>query len=233
MDDIFGQALLDYHRGNYTEDLRTETSISEPDEMPLPYLFRSYEEMPEIEQTALDESRGDILEVGCGAGNHGLYLQKKGLKVTAIDESPGAIEVSRDRGIRKTENVRLLEFEGGPFDTILLLMNGTGIFARLEFVPNYLKHLKSLLKPGGQVLVDGSDLQYMYDRTEEGAIWVPADRYYGELDFIISYKGQSTPPFPWLYLDERLLEEYTTQAGFEFEIVVRGENFDYLARLTL
>jgi hypothetical protein len=133
----------------------------------------------------------------------------------------------------KTENVRLLEFEGGPFDTILLLMNGTGIFARLEFVPKYLEQLKSLLKPGGQVLVDGSDLQYMYDRTEEGAIWVPADRYYGELDFIISYKGQSTPPFPWLYLDERLLEEYATQAEFDFKIVTRGENFDYLARLTL
>ena len=208
MDDIFGQALLDYHRGNYTEDLWTETSISEPDEMPLPYLFRSYEEMPAIERTALDESRGKILDVGCGAGNHALYLQGKGLQVSAIDESRGAIEVSKDRGIKNSRNVRLLDFSEGTYDTILLLMNGTGIFGRLDLIPKYLQHLKSLLKPGGQILVDGSDLQYMYDRTEEGAIWVPADRYYGELDFIITYKGRSTPPFPWLYLDERLLEQY-------------------------
>ena len=110
-------------------------------------------------------------------------------------------------------------------------MNGTGIFARLEQVPGYLAHLRTLLNPGGQILVDGSDLQYMYDRTEEGAIWVPADRYYGELDFVISYKGQSTPPFPWLYLDDRLLKEYAIEAGFDFELLVRGENFDYLARL--
>jgi len=231
MDDIFGQALLDYHKGNYTEDLWTETSISEKDEMPLPYLFRSYKEMPEIERTALDESRGDVLDVGCGAGNHALYLQQKGLNVTAIDESPGAIKVTEERGISNAQNIGLLEFSGGPFDTLLLLMNGTGIFAKLDFVPQYLEHLKSLLKPGGQVLVDGSDLQYMYDRTEEGAIWVPADRYYGELDFVIGYKGKSTPPFPWLYLDERLLEAYAMEAGFEFEIMVRGENFDYLARL--
>ncbi len=231
MKDIFGQALLDYHRGNYTEDLWTETSISEPDEMPLPYLFRNYQGMPQLEKSALDASYGQVLDVGCGAGSHSLYLQQKGLKVTAIDASPGAVVVARERGVQQCEQFRLMNYNQGSFDTILLLMNGTGIFERLDSVPKYMLHLKSLLNPGGQILVDGSDLQYMYDRTPEGAIWVPADGYYGELDFIITYKGESSDPFPWLYLDERLLEEFARDAGFSFEIVERGDNFDYLAKL--
>ncbi|MBT8261728.1 MAG: class I SAM-dependent methyltransferase [Bacteroidia bacterium] len=232
MDDIFGRALLDYYNNKYTEDLITETSISEPDEIPLPYLFRGFDEMPMIEQTALLTSRGAVLDVGCGAGNHSLYLQNKGFEVTAIDESEGAVKVASQRGVNKTLNCSLLDFEG-TFDTILLLMNGTGIFSTVEEVPKYLQHFKKLLKPGGQILVDGSDLQYMYDQTEEGAIWVPGDRYYGELEFIISYKGESTAPFPWLYLDERLFEILANENGFDLSIIERGENFDYLARLSV
>lgn len=232
MKDIFGQALLDYHRGNYTEDLRTETSISESDDLSLAYLFRNYKDMPPLEQLALDASIGHVLDVGCGAGSHSLYLQQKGLKVTAIDASPGAVVVAGERGVQQCEQFRLMNYNQGSFDTILLLMNGTGIFERLDSVTNYLLHLKNLLKPGGQILVDGSDLQYMYDRTPEGAIWVPADGYYGELEYILSYKGESSDPFPWLYLDERLLEKYARAAGFGFEIMKRGGNFDYLARLT-
>ena len=232
MDDIFGRALLDYQNNNYTEDLSTETSISEPDEIPLPYLFRSFDEMPTIEQTAMLSSRGSVLDVGCGSGNHSLYLLNKGFNVTAIDESDGAVEVAKLRGVKKVEHCSLLNFKGKKFDTILLLMNGTGIFSTLSEVPKYLQHLKELLNPGGQVLVDGSDLQYMYDRTEEGAIWVPGDKYYGELEFIISYKGESTKPFPWLYLDERLFEVLANENSFEFSVIERGDNYDYLARLS-
>jgi cyclopropane fatty-acyl-phospholipid synthase-like methyltransferase len=233
MDDIFGRALLDYHNNNYSEDLFTETSISEPDEIPLSYFFRDFDEMPRIEQAALLTSKGAVLDVGCGAGNHSLYLLNKGYDVTAIDESGGAVKVAYQRGVKNAKICSLLDFSGKTFDTILLLMNGTGIFSIVAEVPKYLQYLRKLLNPGGQVLVDGSDLQYMYDRTEDGAIWVPGDRYYGELEFIISYKGESTKPFPWLYLDERLFEILANENGFDFSIIERGENFDYLAKLSI
>ncbi len=233
MDDIFGRALLDYHNNNYSDDLITETSISEPDEIPLPYLFRNFDEMPTIEQTALLKSKGAVLDVGCGAGNHALYLQEKGFQVTAIDESRGAVEVASSRGVKNTNKCSLQNFKGKTFDTILLLMNGTGIFSTVAEVPKYLQHLRKLLNPGGQILIDGSDLQYMYDRTEEGAIWVPGNRYYGELEFVITYKGKSTKPFPLLYLDDRLFEVLANENGFDFSIIERGENFDYLARLSV
>ena len=141
MKDLFGQALLDYQNGNYTEDIITSTSISEEDILPIPYLFRSYSEMPKLEQKALDLSKGNVLDVGCGAGSHSLYLQEKGFNVKAIDISKGAIEVCKLRGIDKSEVENILD-ETKTFDTILLLMNGTGVFEDLENMPRYLKHLK-------------------------------------------------------------------------------------------
>ncbi|KAA3619020.1 MAG: class I SAM-dependent methyltransferase [Flavobacterium sp.] len=233
MDDIFGEALLDYHAGEQMGELITETSISEEDVLPVSYLFRSYKSMPSLEQKALAHCRGDILDVGCGAGSHSLYLQDQGLNVTAIDESQGAVHVARSRGVEYVIHSSLLNFSEGGFDTILLLMNGTGIFSTLKEVPRYLEHLKKLLDPGGQILIDGSDLQYMYDRSAEGGIMVPANRYYGELDFVITYKSRSSRPFPWLYLDERLFELLADDHGFNFEILERGENFDYLAKLSV
>ncbi len=232
MNDIFGQALLDYQNGNYSEDIITETNISEEDILPIPYLFRSFSEMPSIEKKALELAKGKVLDVGCGAGNHSLYLQEKGLKVTAIDTSRGAIEVCKLRGVSDTQKIDLLELRGEKFDTILLLMNGTGIFQKLEFIDKYLQHLKTLLNSNGQILIDSSDLQYMYDATEEGAILVPSDRYYGELEFVMNYKNNASEPFNWLYLDEVIFETATSNCNLHFEIMGRGENFDYLAKLT-
>ena len=231
MQDIIGTALLDYYNGNYSEDIITETNISEEDELPLPYLFRSFVEMPKIERKALKSSKGKILDVGCGAGVHSLYLQNKGFDVLGIDTSKGAIEVCKLRGIRNAKNIDLLDLQNEKFDTILLLMNGTGIFQNLENTSKYLQHLKSLLNPDGQILLDSSDLQYMYDSTEEGGIMVPADRYYGELEFTMSYKKMKSESFKWLYLDERLFKEICMENNLAFEVISRGDNFDYLAKL--
>ncbi|HAT64647.1 MAG TPA: SAM-dependent methyltransferase [Flavobacteriaceae bacterium] len=232
MKDILGKALLDYFHGNYTEDILTETNISDEDALPLPYLFRNYDEMPLIEQKALELCKGSVLDVGCGAGSHSLWLQNKGLQVTAIDTSKGAVEVSTLRGVENVKQISLLDYSKEKFDTILLLMNGTGIFETIDQVPNYLHHLKSLLQPNGQILIDSSDLKYMYDTSEEGGIWVPADRYYGELEFTMKYKGELSNPFHWLYLDPTRFEVYAKNNGFKFETIIEGEHFEYLAKLT-
>jgi len=232
MKDIIGQALLDYQNGNYSEDILTETNISEEDVLPLPYLFRGFSEMPSIEKKALELAKGKVLDVGCGAGSHSLYLQGKGLEVTAIDTSKGAIEVCKLRGVSNVREIDLLDLKDGKFDTILLLMNGTGIFQKLELIDAYLQQLKSLLNPNGQILIDSSDLQYMYDSTAEGAILVPSDRYYGELEFVMKYKDESSKPFKWLYLDESIFETAASNCSLKFEILERGENYDYLVKLS-
>lgn len=232
MKDLLGKAMLDFYHGKDTEKLITETNISDADELPLPYLFRSYSEMPLIEQKALELCKGHVLDVGCGAGSHSLYLQKKNHDVTAIDISEGACEVARLRGVQNVIKTSILALKEPKFDTILILMNGTGVFGTLSETATYLKHLRSLLKPNGQILIDSSDLQYMYDTSKEGGIWVPQDRYYGELEFTLSYKGETSEPFPWLYLDERIFETAAIASGFIFEVMVQGENFDYLTKLS-
>lgn len=232
MIDIIGSALLDYYQGNYSEDIITETNISEEDMMALPYLFRRFDEMPKIEQKAMQLSYGKILDVGCAAGSHSLFLQQKGLEVEAIDISPGAVEVCKLQGIKNVQQIDLLELKNKQFDTILLLMNGTGIFQNLNKISLYLNHLKTLLFPTGQILIDSSDLIYMYD-SEELEFLDSIGSYYGEIEFIMKYKNQQSEPFDWLYLDEKIFKRICDLHHLNFEVVERGENYDFLARITL
>lgn len=230
--DILGKALLDYFHGNYTEDIITETNISEEDTLPLPYLFRNFKEMPVLEQKALQLAEGKVLDVGCGAGSHALYLQEKGVNVTAIDVSQGAVEVCKLRGVADVRQLDILSLKNEKFDTILLLMNGTGIFQNLKSVPKYLNHLKSLLLPEGQILIDSSDLIYMFDSDDDEGIWVPAEKeYYGELTFTMRYKNDISGEFPWLYLSFDYLQALATENGLQCRLIVQGAHYDYLAEL--
>jgi cyclopropane fatty-acyl-phospholipid synthase-like methyltransferase len=199
--------------------------------MEVAYLFRDFNSMPKIEQTALQLAKGKILDVGCGAGSHSLYLQEKGLEVTAIDISSNAIKACELRGIKMALVQNVLDIENEKFDTILLLMNGTGIFGSLNNTAVYLQKLKSLLAPNGQILIDSSDIIYMFDEAEDGSKWIPADGYYGELTFSISYKNQTEDPFPWLYLDYNTLQNAAHSNGLQCELLAKGVHFDYLARL--
>ncbi len=235
MKDLFGKAIFDFYTKNSPEDIITETSISEEDEMSVEYLFRSYNEMPKIEQKALQLARGKILDAGCGAGSHALSLQnERNLEVTAIDISEKAIETCRLRGIKNAKVENILNFEGEKFDTILLLMNGTGIFGQLKNCNTYLSKLKSLLNPGGQILIDSSDIIYMFDEDEDGGKWIPSENdYYGELVFNISYKGEKEEPFDWLYLDYNTLQNAAVANGLNCELILEGEHYDYLAKLSI
>lgn len=235
MKDLFGTAILDFQTNNSPEDLITETTISEEDEMSVSYLFRDFSGMPILEQHALLHAKGRVLDVGCGAGSHSLYLQnEKKLAVTAIDISEKAVEACKLRGVSNANVEDILHFETDEkFDTILLLMNGTGIFGKLENVSNYLQKLKSLLAKNGQILIDSSDIIYMFDEDEDGGKWISGANYYGELEFTITYKGQKEAPFPWLYLDYNTLQNAAVSNGLQCELVLEGEHFDYLAKLTL
>lgn len=164
-----------------------------------------------------------------------MYLQEeKKLDVTAIDISAKAVQACQLRGVQKVKMQNLLDTDATEkFDTILLLMNGTGIFEKLDRISIYLQKLKSLLNEGGQILIDSSDIIYMYDQDEDGAYEIPANGYYGELTFTIQYKGETEDTFPWLYLDYNTLQNAAHANGLNCELIIEGKHFDYLAKLTL
>lgn len=233
MKDLLGQAILDFQTNNSSEDLVTETNISDAEEMSVAYLFRNYDEMPKLEKKALQLAKGKVLDIGCGAGSHSLYLQKKGFDVTSIDISENAIKACQLRELQKAKVQNILEVENEKFDTILLLMNGTGIFETLNQTSKYLQKLKSILNPNGQILIDSSDIIYMFDKDDDDSFQVPADGYYGELTFTISYKNETEEPFPWLYLDYNTLQNVAFANGLQCELILEGNHFDYLAKITL
>ena len=230
--DIFGKALQTYFQNPEKQSLTTWTNLTDEDDVPLAYFFRLHDEMPALEKKALALASGKTLDVGCGSGSHSLYLQnQRGLDLTALDISEGAIEVAKARGVKQTQCLSIWDFNEKNFDTILLLMNGMGIGKTTAELPVLLKHLKALLTPNGSILVDSSDLIYLFDE-EDVALWKEDDIYYGEVDFGIRFDNQSEE-FPWLYIDPKQLEVAAKNAGFNFKIIMEGANYDYLAQLSL
>ena len=233
MKDLMGRAIWDYFYQENPEDLQTETSISELDDLPVSYLFRNYKEMNALEKKALDLSFGKVLDVGAGAGSHSLYLQnKRNLDVAALDISPKSIEICKARGVENAVCEDFLKFSDSKFDTILLLMNGTGIFQSLKNLDQYLQKLKNLISENGQILIDSTDILYMYDQDDDGGVLVPATGYYGELDYYIHYKGESELPMKWLYLDFNTLKNAAIANGFKIQKIKQLDD-SYLAKLTV
>ncbi|MGB3142469.1 MAG: class I SAM-dependent methyltransferase [Maribacter sp.] len=231
--DILGSALLDYQNGNHDGDIKTYSSLEEEDVLPLSYMFRSFDEMPIIEQKALKNCKGKVLDIGCGAGSHGLYLQQKGIEVTVLDSSPGAIKVCQERGLTHTVLENILDFDGQTFDTLLLLMNGIGLAGNLKGLEPFFSKLKSLLNANGQILLDSSDIIYMFENDEDGGYWIPDDvEYYGEVIFTMEYKKRKSEPFSWLYVDYNTLDRAAQYHGFSCELLYEGDHYDYLARLS-
>lgn len=231
--DPMGQAIYEYHKYGKADDVIVHSSMFDDDIIPAETLFRTFDQMPALEQKALELATGDILDVGAGSGCHSLALKEMGKTSVAVEISPLSVEVMKERGV----DARLVNFYDPSFtetfDTILMLMNGTGIIGNLDNIQTFFSRIKQLLKPGGSLLIDSSDLSYLYEE-EDGSLMIDlADDYYGLVDFQMQYKDTMGEPFDWLYLDFNTLSYYAEESGFTAELIEEGEYYDYLARLTL
>lgn len=226
-----GAAILDYQTKGKAGKLSILSSMFEEDEMPVKHLFRNLEEMPILEQKALQLTKGRVLDVGAGAGCHALALQAQSIAVKAIDISPLSCEAMELRGVMDAECINLFDehLETG-FDTILLLMNGTGIAGKIENLPALFNRLKALLNKDGQIIIDSSDIKYIYE-NEDGSFDINLNAaYYGEVDYQMVYKDVKGDSFDWLYVDFPLLKSIAESCGLHGELIAEGEHYDYLAR---
>ncbi|SFF20176.1 class I SAM-dependent methyltransferase [Sunxiuqinia elliptica] len=232
-EDPISQGVFNYHFHRDNSPILIHSDGFDTDEVLPSYFFRSYNQMPKLEQKALDLAYGKVLDVGACVGCHSNYLQEKGLDVTALERSSLCCQVMKDQGIKQVLQSDFFQLEHNQFDTILLLMNGTGIAGTLNRLGDLLQKLKSLLAPGGQILIDSSDLIFLYMEDDGSAVVdLAAEEYYGELIFQTEYKQHKGLSFPWLYVDPDLLKEYVQNNKLKVKRVFRGDHYDYLAQIT-
>ena len=232
--DPMGAAIADYFAKGRAGKLRVFSSQFDEDEIPVEQLFRTFDEMPPLEQKALELAQGKILDCGAGSGCHALALQDMGKDVEAIDISPLSVDVMQKRGVKQAFQINLFDENYlQKFDTILMLMNGSGIIGKLENMNTFFTKMKQLLNPGGCIYMDSSDLRYLFE-DEDGSFLVDlAAGYYGEIDFRMQYKQVKGETFDWLYVDFQTLSYYASENGFKAELIEEGEHYDYLACLRL
>ncbi|HEX2532852.1 MAG TPA: class I SAM-dependent methyltransferase [Chitinophagaceae bacterium] len=225
--DVLGTALLDYYRGIRSEKLWIHNTYGRKEEMPVSTYFREPEDWPVLEQDAAGYCYGSVLDIGAGAGTHALYLQEKGNSVTALDLSPGCVQVMRSRGVREAVQGDIFQYSGRRYDTLLLLMNGIGLCGSLDGLRTFLAHARGLLQTGGQLLFDSSDVAYLYQQRAK-----PANRYYGEIEYRYAYRDLRTEPFTWLYIDRHTLQKEAAAAGWDMSLLGVDRYGQYLVRLT-
>lgn len=232
--DPMGRAIADYYAKGKAAKLRVFSSQFDEDEIPVKHLFRTYDGMSPIEQTALQLAQGKILDCGAGSGCHALALQDMGKEVSAIDISPLSVEVMEKRGVKSVQQADLFNLAAvQEYDTVLMLMNGSGIIGKVDNMEKFFTKMKQILKPGGVVYMDSSDLKYLFE-DEDGSFAIDlAGDYYGQVDFRMQYKQIKGDTFDWLYIDFQTLSLYASQYGFKAELVQEGEHYDYLAALRI
>ncbi len=242
MTDVLGNALSDYYHKTSTGKLWVNNKYGPREEMPVDVYFREAEDMPELEWVALQQCKERVLDIGAGAGSHALVLQQMGLDITALDISPKAAAVMKLRGVKKIlcqdffalglgENGSTADagtVDAGTFDTLLLLMNGIGLAGTVDGLRNFLAKARGLLRPGGQLIFDSSDVAYMY----EGKIPVMPD-YYGEILYQYEYRKQQSDWFKWLFIDRKTLGEIAAPEGWHTELLFGDEWDQYLVRCIL
>ena len=225
--DVFGNALADYYKTGKVETLWLYNSYDEPEEMPIDIFFRTADEMPELEQLALNLCKGKVLDVGAGVGSHALLLQERGIDVTAIDISLSAVQIMKQRGVKKTFEQDILN-STTKYDTLLFLMNGIGLTGTLAGLTSFLAQAKQLINVGGQLIFDSSNISYLYEGLSK-----PSNKYFGEVSYRYEYKQQKGKWFDWLYIDQQTLIDISQQQGWHCEIVFDDGEDQYLASLSI
>lgn len=232
MNDPIGRAIADFYNNGKASDIKIQTNYTEDENLSPAYFFRTENQIPKLEKTALTLCRGKVLDVGAAAGCHALILQNKGLEVTALEKSGLAAQVMKKRGVKNLFCSDIFHFNEPGYDTILLLMNGTGIGGTISGLKKLLQHLMKLLNKNGQILIDSSDISYLFEE-EDGSVWIDLanDNYFGEMDYELIYENEQSK-FKWLFVDFETLNTICENIGLKCRKITEGDHFDYLAQLS-
>jgi SAM-dependent methyltransferase len=157
--DAFGQLLRDHLEGGSAwEIVERDDGLVMTGGPPAAY-FAPFRRWLASERRGMRFARGRVLDVGCGAGRVAIHLQERGLDVVAVDISPGAVEVSRRRGVKDARVLALAEVDEslGRFDTVVLYGNNFGLLSGRWTAIRTLRRLHALTSDRGRILAQSAD----------------------------------------------------------------------------
>ena len=227
--DILGQAIYDFHSGKSLGPLTINNEYGDPENMPVEVFFREYEDFFDQEKFAAKLARGKILDVGAGAGAMSRYQEQQGHEVFSIEISELACKTMFELGVKRIVQGDFKNYTDEKFDTIFMMMNGMGIAGTVDNIKPTVDHLAALLAPGGQIIFDSSDIEYLY----EDHVLKPDDRYYGELRYQYVYNEWIGPWFSWLYADQVTVANELLGTSYNFEVIYEDDNDQYVGRITI
>jgi 2-polyprenyl-3-methyl-5-hydroxy-6-metoxy-1,4-benzoquinol methylase len=159
-EDVFGQEMLAYYRGErVSEIVERDDGYIDASELGPKMYFLEPEDWPVFEKEAIEFVRGRVLDIGCGAGRHSLYLHRKSLKVLGIDSSPLTIKICKLRGLKKTKVMRIedVNFKPSSFDTIIMMGSNFGLFENFKKARRLLKRFHKMTSEKGLIITSTRD----------------------------------------------------------------------------
>jgi len=235
--DAFGHALWDHQqsagKGVWPIVIERDDGLVDADDAR--NYFTEYVDWPAHQQQAMAFARGRVLDIGCGAGRHSLYLQSQGCDVMGVDQSPLAIEVCRLRGLQHTRAMSITQVSSalGMFDTIAMLGNNLGLFANPIRGRWLLKRFATMTSPGARIVAETLDpyqsqeplhLQYHQRNRERG-------RWPGQVTIRVRYRTFATLWFDYLFASREDLQHLLEHTGWVVERFVDSEDARYIAIL--
>jgi len=196
--------------------------------------FSEFEDWSEHEKKAMEFVKGRVLDIGCGAGRHSLYLQRKGFDVVGIDISPLAIKICRLRGLKKARIMSIDEigkFAPNSFDTVLMLGNNFGLFGDSQKAKRLLRELYKITSPRALIIAESRDLyktdnpahlEYHRFNRERG-------RMPGQLRIRVRFEKYVTDWFDYLLVSKDEMKQILEGTGWEIKKFIDSNNAQYIA----
>lgn len=232
-EDAYGQVIADAFGGKTTYEI-VERDDGFIQAAPTTLYFAEYADWPPNHQETMGYVGRRVLDIGCGAGRHGLYLQAQGCDALGIDLSPKAIQICRERGLKRTQVLPITGISSklGQFDTILMLGNNFGLFANPTRARWLLRHrFHSLTCDGARVLAESFDiyrtddplhLAYHERNRQRG-------RLAGQIRLRIRHKTARTPWFDYLMVSPEEMTGILEGTGWQVDQFIHADDGRYTA----
>ena len=225
--------LTDEKRSSYIiEIVERDDGYIEPTGGPVRYLSE-YKKWPTYYKKAIRYARGRVLDIGCGAGRHAVYLQGKGLDVVGIDNSPLAIEVCKRRGLKDARKLSINQINSklGIFDTVLMMGNNFGLFGSFEGARRLLKKLGKITSLKGRIIAETLDV-YQTDNPDHLSYHEfnrQRGRMGGQVRLRVRYKKYATPWFDYLMVSKEEMADILEGTGWEIRRFIDSRGPVYIA----